>query len=189
MFSWLAVCFMAVVYHSLRFFVILIEDLMVQANGRNCVPKSTALYTATNVINIPSLTNRLSPKIGSPDTTYQRISSPEDNCCGEMDEESGIGEEACCSSNLTKGKPSIEISSQEEGEGSMQFLRTTKYRMFLRLGHSLTTGLTYAVSLLLMLVAMTFNPSLFVALVVGYTAGDFIFFSRIQQHYFSDCHS
>ena len=40
--------------------------------------------------------------------------------------------------------------------------------------HGLLTGTRYGLSLLLMLVAMTFNPSLFLALVVGYIFGDYL---------------
>ena len=39
----------------------------------------------------------------------------------------------------------------------------------------LLNAVKYAMSLFLMLVAMTFNPSLFLALFVGYWAGDMLF--------------
>ena len=40
--------------------------------------------------------------------------------------------------------------------------------------HGLLSGTRYGLSLLLMLVAMTFNPSLFLALFVGYIIGDYL---------------
>lgn len=40
--------------------------------------------------------------------------------------------------------------------------------------HGLLSGMKYGLSLLLMLVAMTFNPSLFLALVIGYLVGDYV---------------
>ena len=48
----------------------------------------------------------------------------------------------------------------------------------LRLSHASLSGLSYCLALLLMLVAMTYNSGLFLALVVGYALGDFIFFTR-----------
>lgn len=58
----------------------------------------------------------------------------------------------------------------------------------LRLLHSIMAGVNYGIALLLMLIAMTFNPSLFLALVVGYTIGDFLFFARMRPQSPSDCH-
>ena len=60
-----------------------------------------------------------------------------------------------------------------------------------RLLHALLSGLNYALALLSMLVAMTYNPSLFMALVIGYAIGDFLFFSRSRLHYNTsgaECH-
>lgn len=50
--------------------------------------------------------------------------------------------------------------------------------LILRATHAALSGLSYLWSLLLMLVAMTYNPGLFVALVLGYALGDFLFFGR-----------
>ena len=44
--------------------------------------------------------------------------------------------------------------------------------------HAAVASLNYALALILMLVAMTYNPSLFMALVVGYFLGDLLFFRR-----------
>ena len=44
--------------------------------------------------------------------------------------------------------------------------------------HAVLGTLNYAVALILMLVAMTYNPNLFMALVVGYFFGDLFFFRR-----------
>lgn len=61
--------------------------------------------------------------------------------------------------------------------------------MMLRILHAVLSGLNYGVALLLMLVAMTFNPSLFVALMFGYGVGDFIFFTWTRPSSVAqDCH-
>ena len=67
-------------------------------------------------------------------------------------------------------------------------ISVTKYLWF-RLLHAVLSGLNYGLALLLMLVAMTFNPSLFLALMVGYCIGDFVFFSKMRKHSLADCHS
>lgn len=46
-----------------------------------------------------------------------------------------------------------------------------------RLLHAFISAIQYGLSLMLMLVAMTYNPSLFVALITGYFVGDFLFYS------------
>ena len=51
----------------------------------------------------------------------------------------------------------------------------------LRLQHAGLSALSYCWSLLLMLVAMTYNTALFVALVIGYAVGDFIFITRMAE--------
>ena len=67
-------------------------------------------------------------------------------------------------------------------------ISVTKY-LWLRLLHAVLSGLNYELALLLMLVAMTFNPSLFLALMTGYSIGDFVFYSRMRKHSLADCHS
>lgn len=64
---------------------------------------------------------------------------------------------------------------------------TLRYIM-LRLLHSILSGLNYGVALLLMLVAMTYNPSLFIALMIGYAVGDFLFFARTRPSSITECH-
>lgn len=44
--------------------------------------------------------------------------------------------------------------------------------------HAALAAFNYALALILMLVAMTYNPSLFMALIVGYFLGDIMFFRR-----------
>ena len=51
----------------------------------------------------------------------------------------------------------------------------------MRLLHALLNALNYGLALMLMLVAMTFNPCLFLALVIGYGLGDYYFFIRMQK--------
>ena len=47
--------------------------------------------------------------------------------------------------------------------------------------HACMVGLMYGLSLFLMLVAMTYNPWLFLALMIGYGVGGSIFYSRAQM--------
>ena len=69
-----------------------------------------------------------------------------------------------------------------------EFIEASRY-LLLRLLHSIFSGLNYGMALMLMLVAMTFNPSLFLALVIGYSIGDFVFFVKMRpQSSMSDCH-
>lgn len=79
-----------------------------------------------------------------------------------------------------------------ESEFSAEPVRMSVEKYFgFRLLHALLSGLNYALALLLMLVAMTYNPGLFMALVIGYAIGDFLFFSRSRLHYNTfggECH-
>ena len=60
--------------------------------------------------------------------------------------------------------------------------------LLLRLVHSLLSGLNYGLALLLMLMAMTYNPSIFVSLITGYAIGDFVFFVRMRPSANENCH-
>ena len=67
----------------------------------------------------------------------------------------------------------------------------TNTQIHLRSVHSLLGATQYGLSLLLMLVAMTFNSALFVALIVGYFVGDLSFFHLNHAIYDNDgalCH-
>ena len=53
----------------------------------------------------------------------------------------------------------------------------------------LLTTISYTIALLLMLIAMTYNPSLFIALIIGYGIGDLLFFVPVKFDYASTfCH-
>jgi hypothetical protein len=65
-------------------------------------------------------------------------------------------------------------------------LSAEKYFWF-RVLHSLLSAATYGLALILMLMAMSFNPSIFISLVAGYGLGDFIFFARMRPTSL-DCH-
>lgn len=53
--------------------------------------------------------------------------------------------------------------------------QTDRAMLILRLKHAAIAALQYTLALLLMLVAMTYNPSLFLCLCLGYGLGDFLF--------------
>ena len=59
---------------------------------------------------------------------------------------------------------------------------------WLRLAHSVLAGLNYGMALILMLIAMSYNPSIFVSLITGYALGDFIFFVRMRPSSNENCH-
>ncbi len=93
---------------------------------------------------------------------------------------------------------SIRHNSDEESQDNVDEFRdlnetnnlsTQKY-MALRVFHAFLSALNYGLALLLMLVAMTFNPNLLVALMFGYAVGDFLYFSRTRLYYSggSECH-
>ena len=94
---------------------------------------------------------------------------------GEPEDESCCGEEA-------SGKV-----SNSSGEDVMDAAAVRYFS--LRILHSILAGLNYGLALLLMLVAMTYNPSLLIALIVGYAIGDFIFFAKMRRSASLDCHS
>lgn len=79
-------------------------------------------------------------------------------------------------------------SSSRSSTKTMEAASPTQY-ILLRVLHAVLSGLNYGIALLLMLVAMTFNPSLLVALMFGYAVGDFMFFSWTRPVSVSqDCH-
>ena len=59
-------------------------------------------------------------------------------------------------------------------------LYETRQLLCLRVVHAALAGASYCLALLLMLVAMTYNSSLFMALIVGYAIGDFVFLARTK---------
>lgn len=83
---------------------------------------------------------------------------------------------------VSRLRQSTESVNREKELGPSNFL-------LLRLLHSVLSGYNYGVALVLMLIAMTFNPSLFLALVIGYALGDFIFYAKMKPQSSSiDCH-
>lgn len=83
---------------------------------------------------------------------------------------------------VSRLRQSTESVNRERLLGPSNFL-------LLRLLHSVLSGYNYGVALVLMLIAMTFNPSLFLALVIGYALGDFIFYAKMKPQSSSiDCH-
>lgn len=72
----------------------------------------------------------------------------------------------------------VELIALKQGKLSDTTLLMSKgspQRLQLKVIHALLSSLNYGLALMLMLVAMTYNPSLFVALMVGYFLGDFLF--------------
>jgi hypothetical protein len=72
--------------------------------------------------------------------------------------------------------------------GSFDASRSLSGAWKMRLIHAILGGASYALALLLMLVAMTYNCLLFIALIVGYIIGDLIFFRLSGSSPDSGCH-
>ena len=97
--------------------------------------------------------------------------------------------------SIDGGDGDIELGSTQQSlysvlatsVGSAHLIKTTNSRK-LRFIHALLAGVRYALALLLMLVAMTYNPGLFMALILGYIAGDFIFYWLSGNAPDSGCH-
>lgn len=102
--------------------------------------------------------------------------------------EDNMGDASVDSKN-NESRRLVDSSNGYEGDHSSSdnTMSTGKY-LSIRLFHSLLSGMTYGWALLLMLVAMTYNPSLWLALVIGYSMGDFIFFTKMRLSQLNDCH-
>ena len=73
-------------------------------------------------------------------------------------------------------------------DGSFDASKSLSGAWKMRLMHAILGGTSYALALLLMLVAMTYNWLLFIALIVGYIIGDMIFFRLSGSSPDSGCH-
>lgn len=75
----------------------------------------------------------------------------------------------------------FKLKAKKQNSSSVQVLHSNPSEQFerrwmLRLTHSLISAASYGLALLLMLVSMTYNCGLFLALVIGYFIGDLLFF-------------
>jgi Ctr copper transporter family len=162
------VVFAAVAYHAVRYLIYMLEDYMHNEN------KTRKRVSPTNNAAEPTLNDAL--------LSYQQIpEGPADKktdvALRESSEAAG-GE----SNEYSRLRQTVESENRERELGSSKYIQ-------LRLLHSLLSGYNYGVALLLMLVAMTYNPALFLALVVGYTIGDYVFYARMTPRSSSnECH-
>lgn len=82
-----------------------------------------------------------------------------------------------CVVNSMEQAMALEIVKDAKiGDSSDENLNFTRPRgwLMVKLLHSFMSSLKYGLGLMLMLIAMTFNPSLFLALMIGYLIGDYI---------------
>jgi hypothetical protein len=121
--SWISVFFLTVLYHVLRYAIIVIERSMTLHNTEFVQTDSTANNRSLNSL------------------------------------EMGV-------------EDSLLLASGSRHGNNIQW----GFRM--RVTHCIVAGVTYSLALFLMLVAMTYNSTLFLALVFGYGFGDFLFFNR-----------
>jgi hypothetical protein len=168
--TWFAIVALAVIYHAIRFLIYTLEEYMykpVHASGSG----STGGAGGSSSSSSSSSSGGGGGGGGSAmvgQEGYQRL--PDDK-----DPELGV------SPDPTRGGGAAPT-------GSMESTAPSQY-MLLRALHALISGFNYGVALLLMLVAMTYNPSLFLALMFGYALGDFIFFSWTRPASVAqDCH-
>lgn len=127
------------------------------------------------------------PAANEPLISYQQL--PDENAAGagtgdrkDSDTSSRVHPVNEDLNETSRLRQSTESLNREKKLGPSTYL-------LLRLLHSVLSGYNYGVALVLMLIAMTFNPSLFLALVIGYAFGDFIFYARMKPRSSSiDCH-
>jgi Ctr copper transporter family len=106
---------------------------------------------------------------------------PEDNSQGQLETD------ILRNGQMKDSYQRVGSSQNSQPQMTLEKAEPGKY-MLLRILHGLVAGTNYGVALLLMLVAMTFNPSLFIALMFGYAVGDFIFFARMRPTSSDSCH-
>jgi hypothetical protein len=93
------------------------------------------------------------------------------------------------SEQFRKGYQAAHDDEEEKLDPKNKIVSLSPWRYFwFRVLHAVLSGLNYGLALLLMLIAMTYNPSLFMALIVGYSFGDFIFFAQMRPASLSECH-
>jgi hypothetical protein len=85
--------------------------------------------------------------------------------------------------DFTNTNPQIQATKSSSGSNFLlpegKWSGSSRKLWILRLTHSLLSALMYGLALMLMLVSMTYNCGLFLALLVGYFAGDLIFYKSI----------
>lgn len=163
--SWFAVVFAAVAYHATRYLVFMLEDYIhnEEKTRRRVSPMNT----------------RAEPTLNDPLLSYQQIPEGPADTNNSDAALRDVGED---SNEFSSLRLTTKSESCEKTIGASRYF-------LLRVLHSLLSGYNYAVALLLMLVAMTYNPGLFLALVVGYTFGDFVFYARMTPRSMSnECH-
>ena len=166
--SWFAVAIFAIMYHAFRFLIYTLEEHMYRP------------YTESDTTNN---NGRGHPTVVSTAADQQPYHQLGDKGGGRGGVGGGEGDvEPNNASNNTT------TSQREMNSRTLEAISPTQY-MMLRILHAVLSGVNYGVALLLMLVAMTFNPSLFVALMFGYAVGDFVFFSWTRPSSVAqDCH-
>ena len=158
--SWIAVAIFAIMYHAFRFLIYTLEEHMYRP------------YTESDTSNNA---NAVAGTAGADQQSYHQL--------GDNNKGGGEGDIEP-NNNASNG-----TSSQREANSRTLEMASPAQYMMLRVLHAVLSGLNYGVALLLMLVAMTFNPSLFVALMFGYAVGDFVFFSWTRPSSVAqDCH-
>lgn len=119
------------------------------------------------------------------------VNAQSNNDRNEIDVESGADKAEPKYSEETKLMNSHSITTQyttvESNKSLFRYVRNNNRTLLLRAFHSILTGVNYGLALLMMLIAMTYNPSLFLALVSGYSVGDFLFFSK-SKNSVNECH-
>ena len=159
--TWFAIVGLAVIYHAIRFLIYTLEEYMYKPLSAS---STTTTATAASSSNSSSASGGASAR---DQEGYQQLPDDKDA-------------ETPLAPDQPRGPPAP-MQTMEAAAPS--------HYMLLRALHALASGFNYGVALLLMLVAMTYNPSLFLALMFGYALGDFIFFSWTRPASVAqDCH-
>jgi hypothetical protein len=174
-FSCVLVSFLVLLYHANRYLLYMIEDKMTASTVSTKSTRSSRSKDPTS----DAVSRNSGQRGGRP---YQPIGvdPANDDCCGK-DELSALYQSSASSSSSSQDGRSANIANDD--------LTISEGMYFtLRICHALLSGCNYGLSLLLMMVAMTFNSGLFVALVVGYIVGDLIFYVKIKELTYEECH-
>ena len=157
----LAVGFFAVIYQAMRFLIFVVEDTM--------HPPS-----------IPSFST-----LDSMDASSSRVGSGGGGGGGG----GGAGQDkgAPKQGGYQQASPTDDTQPLAPTAAAAGAISDERY-FWLRLLHSVLSGLNYGLALFLMLMAMSYNPSIFVSLITGYAIGDFIFFARMRPSAEGACH-
>jgi hypothetical protein len=157
--SCVVVAFLVIFYHANRYLLYMVEEKM---NGGGRVRPRKVLSDGASAA--PAIRNG---------GQYQSMDS-EENCCKD--------DRTSSSSSLLQNNRNDSVSKNTDDA------MTDGMYLLLRVSHALISGGNYGLSLLLMMISMTFVPGIFLSLIIGYVLGDMIFYVKIKELTYEECH-